>query len=143
MGRNAGLGIDEATELLEIQEQPRSNIIRPTHPQKKERTMGTITLNGKQYAEIAAPSNEVIVRTFSAGVHVGTIKEKDGKRVILTNARRIWKWSGAFTLNAVATSGINRQESRISCSVPEIELTEAIEIIPVVSGVNLTTTESE
>lgn len=84
--------------------------------------------------------NEVIVRTYSAGVHIGTIKEKNGQEIILTNARRLWKWAGAFTLNKVATSGIDRDNSRISISVPEISLIW-IEIIPVCEGVDLSTTE--
>lgn len=88
------------------------------------------------------PSNqEVIVRTYSAGVHIGTLKERNGMEVTLTNARRLWRWEGAFTLNAVATNGVDRTESRISCSVPEITLTQAIEIIPVSEGVDLTSTE--
>ena len=84
---------------------------------------------------------EVIVRTYSAGVHIGTLRERNGMEVTLTNARRLWKWAGAFTLNAVATNGVDRTESRISCSVPEITLTQAIEIIPVSEGVDLTSTE--
>ena len=84
---------------------------------------------------------EVLVRTFSAGVHIGTIKERKGKEVTLTNARRLWNWDGAFTLSAVATSGVDRKNSRISKPVSEIILTEAIEIIPITVGVDLSTTE--
>lgn len=70
----------------------------------------------------------VIVRTYSAGVHFGKLKSRKGKEVVLTSARRIWHWSGAFTLNSVATEGI--KDGRIPVAVPEILLTEAIEIIP-------------
>lgn len=84
---------------------------------------------------------EVIIRTYSAGVHVGTIVSREGKEVVLSNARRIWYWKGAFTLNAIATSGLDRKNSRISVSVPEILLTEAIEIIPVQTGIDLSSTE--
>lgn len=79
---------------------------------------------------------EVIIRTYSAGVHIGTIKSKEGQEVVLTNARRLWKWAGAFTLNEVATKGVDRENSRISSSVPEITLAW-IEIIPVCEGVDL------
>ena len=89
--------------------------------------------------KVAGP--EVIVRTYSAGVHIGTIKSREGQEVVLVNARRLWSWSGAFTLNAVATDGVSRGNSRISKSVPEITLLQAIEIIPVLEGVDLTTTE--
>ena len=70
-----------------------------------------------------------VVRTYSAGVHAGTVKEEDGKRIVLENARRLWFWRGAFTLSAVATKGI-AEGSKISVPVPEITLTEAIEVIP-------------
>ena len=72
---------------------------------------------------------KVIVRTHSAGVHFGTLAAKDGKEVVLRGARRIWYWEGAFTLSAVAVSGVSKR-SKLSVSVPEILLTEAIEIIP-------------
>ena len=71
---------------------------------------------------------KVIVRTYSAGVHFGTLAHHDGKEVTLTNARRIWYWEGAFTLSAVATKGV-KNTSKISVPVTEILLTEAIEII--------------
>ena len=42
----------------------------------------------------------VVVRNLSAGVHVGELKSRKGKEVVLVNARRLWKWCGAFTLSA-------------------------------------------
>lgn len=84
---------------------------------------------------------EVIVRTLSAGVHIGTIKERNGQEVVLVGARRLWSWKGAFTLSKVAVSGVDRSGSRISVTVPEITLLQAIEVIPVVNGVDLTPTE--
>lgn len=70
----------------------------------------------------------VVVRTYSAGVHVGTLGQQDGKQVTLTDARRIWSWNGANTLHEIALGGVGKG-SRISEPVGEIELTEAIEII--------------
>lgn len=70
----------------------------------------------------------VIVRTYSAGVHCGTLSKKIENEVILTNARRIWSWTKAFTLSKISTDGLG-DESRLSIEVPEIKLTE-IEIIP-------------
>ena len=72
----------------------------------------------------------VLIRTYSAGVHVGTLAARSGSEVLLTDAVRIWSWSGAFTLSAVATAGVAKG-SRISCRVPEILLTEAVELLPV------------
>ena len=84
---------------------------------------------------------ESIVRTYSAGVHIGEVKSLEGMTVRLANARRLWRWEGAFSLNEVATKGVKRGGSRISCAVPLITLTQAIEIIPVAEGVDLSTTE--
>ena len=72
---------------------------------------------------------EVIIRTYSAGVHFGKLQSQKGKEVVLHEARRIWQWQGAFTLSAVATKGV-AAASKLSVVVPEIVLTEAIEIIP-------------
>jgi hypothetical protein len=73
----------------------------------------------------------VCVRTFSAGVHVGFYQEREGQEVVLTDARRIWSWDGAFTLSEVSQKGINPLSSRISMAVPFILLTQAIEVMPV------------
>lgn len=106
--------------------------------------MDSFTINVRDNAK--SDSNlgtgpEVIIRTHSAGVHVGNLKERRGQEVTLTNARRIWSWAGAFTLNAVAMHGVKRDSSRISIPVPEITLLNAIEILPVMEGVDLRTTE--
>lgn len=70
----------------------------------------------------------VVVRTYSAGVHVGTLAKRDGKEVVLTDARRIWSWKGANSLHEIAAAGVAKG-SRISEPVVEILITEAIEII--------------
>ena len=71
---------------------------------------------------------QVIVRTYSAGVHYGTLVSLDGKEITLTNARRIWSWKGANTLHEIALRGV-AHGSRISERVSQITLTEAIEVI--------------
>ena len=79
------------------------------------------------------------MRTLSAGVHVGILESPwttDGP-VTLKNARRIWRWKGANTLNEIATSGIDRKnETRISNPAPLIQIIP-IEVIPVSHGVDL------
>jgi len=73
----------------------------------------------------------VIVRTYSAGVHYGTLKERTGTELVLTNARRVHYWEGAASLSQMAIDGIKKPEpSRVSVVVPEILVTEAIEVIP-------------
>jgi len=72
-----------------------------------------------------------IVRTYSAGVFLGTVKERNGKEVLLTNARRIWYWDGAASLSQLANEGTKKpQNCKFPAPVAEVLLTEAIEIIP-------------
>jgi len=71
----------------------------------------------------------VLIRTYSAGVHFGYLIERNGKEVKLSDARRIWSWQGANTLNEIATAGVGKG-SKISVTVESILLLEAIEIIP-------------
>lgn len=72
----------------------------------------------------------VIVRTFSAGVFAGEFIEKEGKEVILKNARRIWRWEGACSLSELAMEGTsNPEKCKFPCEVDNIFLTDVIEII--------------
>ena len=73
-----------------------------------------------------------MVRTYSAGVFAGTLKERNGKEVLLTNARRIHYWDGAASLSQLATDGTSKpQNCRFPVAVDEVLLTEVIEIIPI------------
>ena len=73
-----------------------------------------------------------MVRTYSAGVFAGYLKSRKGKEVELTQARRIWYWSGAASLSQLAQSGTSDPQN---CKFPEpvdnVILTEAIEIISI------------
>lgn len=71
----------------------------------------------------------VLVRTYSAGVHMGTLTEMAGTCVRLKDARRLRNWYGAFTLHEVSQQGVE-ERSRISDPVPDIILTQAIEVLP-------------
>jgi hypothetical protein len=83
-------------------------------------------LNGMPY---------VMVRTYSAGVHFGYLAERENKIVRLLQTRRVWYWSGAASLSQLALEGSKKQsDCKISVELPEIILTEAIEIIPI-SGI--------
>ena len=79
-----------------------------------------------------ANGQEVIIRTYSAGVWFGRLKEKSGKEVILTEARRMWRWwaKESISLSGVALHGIKQEKSRIAGAVESVWL-EAIEIIPI------------
>lgn len=76
-----------------------------------------------------------IVRTFSAGVHIGVVKEVypalQGSDVVFESSRRLWKWEGAFTLSEVANNGVKTSSSRIAEEVKGNMVTGANEFLPV------------
>lgn len=73
----------------------------------------------------------VLVRTYSAGVHVGYLEKEDGKEVTLRKSRRIWCWAGANTLSQLATEGTKKpSDCKFTVEVDSIRLKEAIEVIP-------------
>lgn len=95
-------------------------------------TCEVVVVNGEEYFKKQKMNDEqyVIVRTYSAGVFAGHLLKREGKEVTLTDARRIWKWSGAATLSQLAMEGTkNPTGCKFPCAVEEILLTEAIEVI--------------
>ena len=99
-----------------------------------------IEVNGKRYvlALCVSKSREttklgkyVIIRTYSAGVFAGHLKSRDGKEVVLNDARRLWYWMGAASLSQMAIDGVSKpDECKFPAPLGEIILTETIEIIP-------------
>ena len=70
----------------------------------------------------------VLVRTYSAGVHIGDAVMIDGCEVHLKNALRLWKWEGGgLSLSAVANNGLVK--GRLN-KTGDVYLTNAIEYIP-------------
>lgn len=69
-----------------------------------------------------------VIRTYSAGVHVGVVKSRTGREVELTDACRIWSWAGAKTLSEISLRGVG-SGSKVSEVVASIVLTEVIEVI--------------
>jgi len=73
----------------------------------------------------------VMVRTYSAGVHFGTLKSKEGEMVILENAHRVHYWACACSLSQLAMEGDKKpEECRISMAVDTISLEGVNELIP-------------
>jgi hypothetical protein len=69
-----------------------------------------------------------LIRTYSAGVHIGDIDYIEGMECKLVNALRLWSWSeGGLSLSAIANNGVVK--GRIN-RTGEIYLTNVIEIIP-------------
>ena len=74
---------------------------------------------------------KVIVRADRAGVFYGTLAEKEGNEVRLTNCRRLWYWSGAASISQIALDGVKSPSGcKFTVTVSEIVVTGVIEIIP-------------
>ena len=72
---------------------------------------------------------KVICRCYSAGVHAGTLVSANGTEAQLTDAIRIWKWTGGgLSLSSIANVG---QKNGRNDFTGQVALTEVIEIIPV------------
>lgn len=73
-----------------------------------------------------------MVRTYSAGVFAGYIKNRNGKEAELLEARRIWYWEGAASLSELATRGTSQpSKCKFPMAVASVILTDVIEIIPI------------
>jgi len=72
----------------------------------------------------------VIVRTYSAGVYFGYLKEEKKDECILANARNVWYWSGAASLLQMANEGVNKpNDCKLTQEVAEIKLKGVIAIL--------------
>lgn len=100
-----------------------------------------IEINGEKYKKISSlkEDNEelrylryVIARTYTAGVFAGYVEEKNDKRIVLRNARRLWFWDGAASLSQLAMEGVSKPKNcKFPVEVNRVELTECIEILDV------------
>ena len=92
-----------------------------------------IIIDGEVYLKVSTTdlSDYCVVRTYSAGVFVGKIKERKDKEVLLTDSFMIYKWVGAASLSQFAMEGVKEPDQcKFTVTVPERILTEVIEIIP-------------
>ncbi len=86
-----------------------------------------------QAREILAGIPTVLIRTRDAGVHFGKLEfianaQHGCYRVVLGNAKRIWSWQGANTLNEIATVGFT--SAKVSEPVDHNVIPQVIEVIP-------------
>lgn len=87
-----------------------------------------LQLDGTQNKKHPMVGRRCLVRTYSAGVHIGDVVEINGCECHLMNALRLWKWEGGgLSLSAVANNGI--KGGRLN-KTGEVYLTNAIEFIP-------------
>ena len=76
-------------------------------------------------------NKKVIIRADRAGVFFGTLKEKTGSEVVLTDCRRLWYWDGAASISQLAVDGTTKPyDCKFTVTVPEIVILGVIEIIP-------------
>lgn len=103
--------------------------------QAEEEPLPPVTVTEAKGINDYAIGKEVIIRTYSAGVWFGVLKQKAGNEVILSKARRMYKWLAkeSISLSGVARHGIKQEDSKICGEVDSVWL-EAIEIIPVIGG---------
>ena len=103
--------------------------------------MNEIEINGVMYVpkdSVTLPAEKLdgmeycMVRTYSAGVFAGYVESRQGKEIVLRQARRIWYWDGAASLSELATRGTsNPDKCKFPREVDKVILTEVIEIIPI------------
>ena len=105
---------------------------KPKQEEAEEEPLPPVTVTEAKGINDYAIGKEVIIRTYSAGVWFGVLKQKAGNEVILTKARRMYKWwaKESISLSGVARHGIKQDDSKICGELDSVWL-EAIEIIPV------------
>jgi hypothetical protein len=94
--------------------------------------MATATAAKKSVKKAPKAPKYVICRTYSAGVFAGELESREGREVVLRNARRLWYWDGAASLSELAQRGTSKPDKcKFPCAVDRVELLEAIEILDV------------
>ena len=73
----------------------------------------------------------VIVRGDRSGVFAGTLVNQEGRKVVLKDVRRLWRWQGATECLQIAMEGVKQPRNcRFTLTAESITLLDAIEIIP-------------
>jgi len=116
-----------------------------------KQSINEIEVNGVKYvpkgkdnqqAEQFDGLNYVIVRTYSAGVFAGYLKDRTGQEVVLLKARRLYYWDGAATLSQLAEEGVSKpQNCKFPCEVSSVLLLQSIEILPCTEKARLSIAE--
>lgn len=73
----------------------------------------------------------VIVRGDRSGIFFGTLRERNGREVVLADCRRLWYWDGAASISQLAVDGtVKPANCKFTVAVDFISILDAIEIIP-------------
>jgi hypothetical protein len=74
---------------------------------------------------------EVIVRADKAGVFFGTLIAKEGSEVKLKDARKLYYWSGANSVEDLAVKGVKKpNDCQFTITVDNILINNYIQILP-------------
>ena len=71
----------------------------------------------------------ILVRSNMAGGFFGTLESKENNTVLLSNARRISYWEGAYRLEEIAENGLISNNCRLTKRVSEIEIFDICQIL--------------
>ena len=64
-----------------------------------------------------------IVLTYSAGVFAGNVESRNGREVVMRDARRLWYWAGAASLSQLAVDGTSKpKQCKFQVLVDRVEL---------------------
>ena len=76
----------------------------------------------------------VIVRGDRSGVFAGVLESQEGRTVVLSGVRRLWRWYGATECLQIATEGVKRpNDCQFTLTAESITILDAIEIIATTS----------
>lgn len=112
-----------------------------------DKNNNTVIIGGVEYvpkSESPEPAEKVggmpyvLVRGDRSGVFVGYLQEKNGREVILNQARRLWYWDGASSISEIAVHGVARPENcKFPVEVSILKVLDAIEILEVTEKARL------
>jgi hypothetical protein len=94
-----------------------------------------VTINGVAYVKKGSKPEQgdgkmFICRSYAAGVFAGEIESREGKEVVMRNARRLWFWDGAASLSQLANEGVSKpQHCKFPAEVDKVILTNVCEIL--------------
>ena len=72
-----------------------------------------------------------IVRSANAGVFYGEIVNRNGNEVEMKDARCLWYWSGAASLNQLAMEGVKKPDNcKFTMEVSQATILNVCEILP-------------
>jgi len=70
-----------------------------------------------------------VVRSNMAGVFFGEVVEIEGSQVLIKNARKIWRWNGANTVEDISQTGV-LSSSKVTVMVETVLIEKFEQIIP-------------